>query len=311
MTDVNTVVRQVRSQLADAGIDSASAEASIIVAHVLDVERGRLGVMQALGEALDAETIQRILTLANARATRIPLQHLTGVAAFYGLDIAVEPGVFIPRVETEVLVETTLNHIQGTAGPLTVLDLCTGTGAIAAALANELHQQDMPATLWAVDLDPEAVRLAQRNTAQYNVTVLCADATDVDSMVEADEQLGEYLGQLDAVVSNPPYIPTATPVTQTEAQYDPQSALYGGSADGTDIPRAIADQALRWLRPGGFFMMELDHSHAQQLATALQDHAGWQDVTVVQDLTSTDRFISAIRTDLLQPTQKSTSTLAQ
>lgn len=311
MTDVNTVVRQVQAQLAQAGIESAAAEASILVAHVLDVDRGRLSVLRALGETLDDATVHQIAELADARATRVPLQHLTGVAGFYGLDIAVEPEIFIPRVETEVLVEVTLEHIGNTAGPLTVLDLCTGTGAIAAALADQLRQRNIPATLWGVDLNPAAVELAQRNTAEYKATILCADATDSESVLQAAPQLAAYLGKIDVVVANPPYIPTTTPVSQAEAKHDPQLALYGGSADGTDIPLAIADQALRWLRPGGFYMMEHDHTHADQLAAALQEHPGWHEVTVVQDLTRTDRFISAIRTELPQPTQKSIPTLAQ
>ncbi|MDN6172033.1 MAG: hypothetical protein L0J06_04490, partial [Yaniella sp.] len=93
--------------------------------------------------------------------------------------------------------------------------------------------------------------------------------------------------------------------------FDPQQALYGGSADGTSIPLAIADQALQWLAPGGFFIMEHDHTHASELAAALEADPGWQDVVTVQDLTQTNRFVSAIRTDLPQPTPKTPPTLAQ
>lgn len=306
MTDVNQVIQHARRQLLDAGIDSAKAEADIIVAHVLEIGRGKLGILQALGKDLSSQSESRVTELVEARAARTPLQYLTGTAGFYGLDVQVEPGVFIPRVETEILVETTLQHFDNAVGPLRVLDLCTGTGAIAAALADQLQQRDVPVALWAVDVDAAAVDLARRNTAPYKVTVLCADATEGDSVLAAAPELETLLGAFDAVVTNPPYIPTETPVTQPEAGFDPQRALYGGSTDGTGIPRAIADQALRWLAPGGFFIMEHDHTHAGELAAALESHDGWRNVATVQDLTQTNRFVTAIRTDALQPTPKTT-----
>ncbi|GAA2030344.1 peptide chain release factor N(5)-glutamine methyltransferase [Yaniella flava] len=295
MPEVNHVIRDVQNRLTQAGIESPHAEATLIVAHILEVERGRLGVMQALGESIDENTVAKIDQLVAARVTRVPLQHLTGEAGFYGLELKVEPGVFIPRVETEILVETTLEHFSGAAGPLKILDLCTGTGAIAAALSHRLGKQHVETMLWAVELEPQAVQLAQHNTADYKVTVLCADATDADEMVAADPDLAELIGTFDAVVSNPPYIPTHTRVSQREADQDPALALYGGSADGTYIPRLITEQALKWLAPGGFFMMEHDHTHAESIADTLRQNPGWKHVATVQDLTTTDRFVSAIR----------------
>lgn len=295
MTDVNQVVRQIRGLLTSAGIDSPTAEAEIIVAHILDIHRGKLGVMQALGDSIDEDAVEAIAKLAEARATRIPLQHLTGEVGFYGLDLKVEPGVFLPRVETEVLVETTLEHFAATTGPLNILDLCTGTGAISAALADQFAKQSVTTALWAVDLNPDAVELAKHNTSEYKVTVLCADATDVEHVLAAEPSLTKHLGYFDAVVTNPPYIPLDAPVTQPEAQHDPDLALYGGSADGTSIPLAIADQALRWLAPGGFFIMEHAHSQAQTIAAALEQQPGWQQVVTLQDLTQTNRFVSATR----------------
>ena len=311
MTDLNAIIQQVHQDLAEADINSADTEAASIAAHVLQVDRGRLGVLQVLGQSIDQSTTDKIWALARARTRRIPLQHLTGVAGFYGLEIQSEPGVFIQRPETEILVETTLEHFAETTGPLTILDLCTGTGAIAAALAEHLGRQNTPVALWAVDLSRAAVELARTNTAPYNVTVLCADATDRASVVAADARLEALLGTFDAVVSNPPYIPTDTPVSQPEAEHDPHMALYGGSPDGTAIPLAIANQALEWLAPGGLFIMEHDETHAHSLASALQADAGWQRVATLQDLRHTDRFVSAIRSELVQSTSKTTPTLAQ
>ena len=311
MTDLNAIIQQVRQHLAEAGIGSADTEAASIAAHVLQVDRGRLGVLQVLGQSIAQSTSNQIWALVEARKRRIPLQHLTGVAGFYGLDIQTGPGVFIPRPETEILVETTLEHFADTTGPLNILDLCTGTGAIAAALAEHLGRQNTPVALWAVDLSPAAVELARKNAAPYNVTVLCADATDRASIGSADAQLETLLGKFDAVVSNPPYIPDDTPVNQPEAEHDPHMALYGGSPDGTAIPLAIANQALDWLAPGGLFIMEHDETHGHSLASAMRTHVGWQVVTTLQDLRHTDRFVSAIRSDLVQSTSKTIPTLAQ
>lgn len=311
MTDVQEVLRLAQQQLSQAGLDSPQAEAAIIVAHVLDITRGRLGVLQALGERLDDDDVAAITELVNARARRIPLQYLTGTTGFYGLDLKIVPGVFIPRVETEVLVETTLQHFAKQSGPLNILELCTGSGAIAAALADQLDQREIPVELWAVDISPEAVQLAETNTSGHDVTVLCADATDTASIVDAEPLLERMLGSFDAVVSNPPYIPTTTPVTQHEAEQDPHLALYGGSPDGTAIPRRIAEQAAQWLAPHGFFMMEHDHSHADDLAAMLSAHSAWNSVTTIKDLTGTDRFVTAIRTPPAKPTPKPSPTLAQ
>lgn len=311
MTDVNQVIRLVQNHLSQADIDSPQAEAATIVAHVLGISRGRLGVLRALAERLDAKAVEQITQLAKARATRTPLQYLIGTAAFYGLEVKVAPGVFIPRVETEILVETTLRHFASHPGPLKILDLCTGTGAIAAALAEQLQQRNIPTQLWAIDICPQAAQLADENTTQYNVSVLCADATDHHNVITAAPELAPLRAQIDAVVANPPYIPTTTPVTQYEAEQDPDLALYGGSADGTAIPLRIAKQAAGWLAPGGFFMMEHDHTHAQQLVDALTADPAWEQPQTVKDLTGAQRFVMAIRTPSVKPTPNSSPTLAQ
>lgn len=295
MTTVNDVIRQVEQQLHQAEIDSPAAEAAMIVSHVVGVTRGELGVMKILGQSLTTDVVEKIAQLAQARTTRVPLQHLTGETTFYGVDLKIEPGVFIPRVETEVLVETTVQHFADTNKQLRILDLCTGSGAIAAALADQFDQHGITTRIWAVDLNPMAAQLARHNTRDYKVTVLCADATDDDSLIAQDASLADLHGMFDAVVSNPPYIPTLTPVTQTEAEQDPALALYGGSANGLAIPLRIADQAANWLAPGGLFIMEHDHSHAAEVAADLRQKSWWHHVQTIPDLTETQRFVSALR----------------
>src|SRR5699024_10351460 len=122
MTDLNAIIQQVRQHLAEAGIGSADTEAASIAAHVLQVDRVRLGVLQCLGRSIAKPTRNQIWSLVEVRKRRIPLQHLTGVTGLYGMDIQTGPGVFIPRPETEILVETTLQHYADTTGPLNILD---------------------------------------------------------------------------------------------------------------------------------------------------------------------------------------------
>lgn len=294
--------RLVQEQLDQAGIDSPDAEARLILAHVLDISLGRIGVLEALGECLTSQQEDWVTQLVAGRIQRIPLQHLTGTAHFYGLELKVEPGVFIPRPETEVLVETTLERLAGRTQPVRIMDLCTGSGAIAAALADQLEQRNQAYEIYAIELTTQAAAIATKNLRKYNAKVLCTDATDLSSQKTAAPELAAAAHTFDAVVSNPPYIPLSTPVTQAEASQDPDRALYGGSDDGTTIPLAIADVAQHWLATDGFFMMEHDHTHAQDLVDQLHREPAWHSVQSHHDLTGTPRFVSAIRRDLAQLT---------
>lgn len=296
--------RLVQEQLDQAGIESPHAEARLILAHVLDISLGQLGILEAMGERLTPAQTDQVSQLVAGRVQRIPLQHLTGIAHFYGLELRVEPGVFIPRPETEILVETTLLQLAETSRPLRIIDLCTGSGAIAAALARQLEQRNQAYEIYAIELSPQAAEVATYNVQEYNVTVLCADATDLTSQLTAAPELAPLAHSFDAVVSNPPYIPLSTPVTQVEAHQDPHSALYGGSQDGTAIPLAVANVSQHWLAPQGFFMLEHDHTHAGALLDTLKRDPCWNTVQGHSDLTCSPRFLSAIRSEDAQPTPK-------
>lgn len=215
------------------------------------------------------------------RAAGEPLQYVTGEMPFRHLVLHVEPGVFIPRPETEVLVDAVLEAIREVQEPL-VVDLCTGSGAIAVSIAHE-HRG---ARVWASDVSEQAVEAARRNA-------LYADVTDRVQMFQGDlfAPIPEDLaGRLVAVVSNPPYIPTGDlpDVPNEVLGFEPKTALDGGP-DGLDVARRIAAQSLEWLVPGGFLAMELDETRAAVMADEMRaDYVG---VSVRKDLTGRDRIV--------------------
>lgn len=218
------------------------------------------------------------------RATGEPLQYVTGEVAFRHLIIKVRPGVLIPRPETEVVVDEALKAIAALESPL-VADPCTGSGAIALSIA----QEHPGSRVWATDLSPVAVEVAADNATRLaledRVSVLEGDLLGVLE--------GGLRGRIDLVVSNPPYIPSAdVPTLPAEvAGYEPHLALDGG-ADGLDIFRRLATDALEWLTPAGVLVVELDE---RMVRLAAQEAVEWyQDVRVVQDLTGRDRVLVAM-----------------
>ena len=226
--------------LTDAGIDSARCDAEQLAAHLAGVDRGRLSLL----DPPDEEFFERYREAVTQRSRRVPLQHVTGTAAFGPLQLHVGPGVFIPRPETESLLEwVTAQHLK--ALPV-IVDLCTGSGALAAALAH--HRP--AARIIAIDDSGAALEYARRNTEGTEVELLRADVT-------AEGLLPELDGQVDVVVANPPYIPDAAELDPEVAQHDPHHALFGGP-DGMRVIGPVVALAGRWLRPGGLFAVEHD-----------------------------------------------------
>jgi release factor glutamine methyltransferase len=225
------------------------------------------------------------------RAAGEPLQYVTGEMPFRHLVLHVEPGVFIPRPETEVLVDVVLEAISGADEPL-VADLCTGSGAIAVSLAHE-HPG---ARVWASDVSERAVEAARRNA-------LYADAADRVQVLQGDlfAPIPEELqGRLAVVVSNPPYVPTGDlPDLPNEVLgFEPKAALDGG-ADGLDVARRIAQRSLTWLAPGGLLAIEVDETRADAFAAEL--HKDYEGVSVRKDLTGRDRIVVGNTREARQP----------
>lgn len=281
------------TRLAAAGIASARAEAEILAGHLLGVGRGEVLARSLRGDVLDASLAALLEELVGRRAVRIPLQHLTGRAPFRGLDLAVGPGVFVPRPETEVVAglavaEASLVAARGEE-PL-VVDLCAGSAAIALAVAAEVPQ----ARVLALEVDEAAVAWARRNVEDLGLggRVLLRRG-DVRTCVRGEAS--DWAGAVDVVVSNPPYIPPdAVPVDPEVRDHDPAVALYGGGEDGLLLPAAVVAAAGSLLRPGGLLVME--HADSQGSgARALAPEPAWREVATVRDLTGRDRALVARR----------------
>lgn len=271
----------VRATAALAQVPSPRVDAELLAAHLLyDGSRSRLQHAALMGERLTPAQVAEYEALVARRAAREPLQHITGRAPFHHLELSVGPGVFVPRPETELLVEEALKVLSARAesatGQLRIVDLCTGSGAIAAVVKSELPN----AQVFAVELSEEAIPYARKNLESLGVHLVQGDALTA---------LTELAGRFDAVLSNPPYIPSANvPADPEAALHDPEMALYGRGADGMQMPSAIAARAYELLAPGGFFMMEHDDTQEEAVAELLA-RVGFERCYPVRDLNGRPR----------------------
>ena len=287
MAELKHVLAGATTMLSAAGVPSPSADANILVAHVLGVERRDLARRVILGYQLTGDENARVENLLARRAERVPLQHLTGSTGFRRIDILVGPGVFVPRVETEWVAGLAIEAAAQLEDPL-VVDLCTGSGAIARASADEVPT----ARVVAVELDPPAVEWARRNIAALGSRV---ELRPGDAVRSDQHLLADLAGAVDIVVANPPYIPPDAEPTEPEVRdHDPVLSLYGGGDDGLAVPRGVVAAAAGLLRPGGLLVME--HADVQGAGgRALTTPPEWIEVTTQRDLTGRDRALVARR----------------
>lgn len=266
--------------LASAGVASPRVDAEFIAAHVLGVSRGEL----ALISGIERDQATAIRELVRRRAAREPLQHLVGTAVLGPVEVLVGPGVFIPRPETELLLEWGLAAIERMCSPI-VVDLCTGSGALALAVAATRPD----AVVHAVEADPRALEWARRNIARHDreVSVHAADVRD-------PELLSELSGRVDVVLCNPPYVPEGTPVPPEVADWDPPGAVFGGP-DGLSVIRGVIASAARLLRIGGWVAIEHDDTHEEAVPALLRQHGGYDEVQDHRDLAGRPRFATARR----------------
>lgn len=281
-TTLGDAVRAAAQILADAGVPSPRVDAELLAEHLLGVGLGRMRAMM-LG---DTPAPEGYAELVAERARRIPLQHITGVAHFRYLQLAVGPGVFIPRPETESVVQLVIDWLQelvasGVRRPR-VVDLGTGSGAIAGSVAHEVPE----AEVHAVEFSEFAHAWAAKNLQPLGVSLIRGDLRDA---------LPEFNGTVDVVVSNPPYIPAeAIPNEPEVALHDPPEALYGGGADGMELPTAAAASAARLLVPGGYFVMEHAEVQAAWIASMLARTGRWTNISAHLDLNGKERATSAV-----------------
>jgi release factor glutamine methyltransferase len=263
-------------RLRDAGVASPEHDAAELLAHVLGTTRARLPLV----DAVPAEALEAYDDLITRRAAREPLQHLTGTAYFRHVELAVGPGVFVPRPETELLAGWAIDQATPQDRPV-VVDLCTGSGAVARAIADEVPG----AIVHAVELDEAAHLWAERNLSGTGVDLRLGDmATAFDDLA----------GTVDVLTCNPPYIPLdAWESVAAEARdHDPHLALFSG-ADGLDAIRVLEHRAALLLRGGG--VVGFEHADVQgESAPAVFSAAGrWADVRDHRDLAGRARFTTA------------------
>ena len=256
-----------------------------LAAHVLGCADEEVRRRMLLRHDVGGDLLRDYETLVAERARRIPLQHLTGVAAFRHLTLRVGPGVFVPRPETEVVAQAAIDEALGCGPHPLVVDLCTGSGALAFAIASEAPG----ARVVGVEIDALAIGWARANR----------EATGLDVELVHDDAtvaLPELEGVVDVVVSNPPYIPQGMePVDPEVRDHDPAVALYGGSEDGLRIPLAVGARAARLLRPGGLLVMEHADSHGRSLPERLERTGAWRELDDHLDLSGRPRFVTARR----------------
>ena len=270
-------------KLSAAGVPSPQADATWLLCHVLDTDRSDLLTRITFDNDLAVEQLEAFLVALARREKREPLQHITGKAAFRSLELSIGPGVFIPRPETEQVVQYAIDYLRQLPMPGVAIDLGTGSGAIAIAMAVEVPQTK----IYAVELSPAAFDYAAKNIE--------ANAAAVELRLGAmQEVVSDLVGGLDVVISNPPYIPdSAIPIDPEVRNFDPELALYGGE-DGLDVIRDISGIAAALLRAGGLLVLE----HADGQSDAIRElllNDGWLSVSAFQDATMRYRTITAIR----------------
>lgn len=280
---VTAHLRAVAQQLADAAVPDPHVDAELLLAHVLGATRGQLQAAAVRGDELTDSDAEQLASLVARRAAREPLQHITGTAAFRHLELAVGPGVFVPRPETEIVVQFAIDALHENPVPSPVaIDLGTGSGAIALAMASEVPR----ARVFAVERSPEAYAWASRNVEGVeNLTLVRGDLQTA---------FDELRGTADVVISNPPYVPDdAIPRDLEVRLHDPDQALYGG-VDGLDVVRVISHRAQQLLRPGGLLVLEHGEYQGEQVRRILHDD-GWRAAATHEDLTRRDRATTALR----------------
>ena len=272
--------REGAAVLREAGVASPERDADLLLVHVLDIPLGRLPLV----DDLDLQQQEQYDALLARRAAREPLQHLTGTAAFRHVELAVGPGVFVPRPETELLAGWAIDAARAAEHEnrtCRVVDLCTGSGAIAKAVADEVPDADVHA----VELDEGALAWAELNLAGTGVDLRHGDLAS---------SFDDLLGTVDVVVCNPPYIPLEAweSVAAEARDHDPHLALFSGQ-DGLDAMRVLEQRAALLLRPGGVVGAEHADVQGESAPGVFSTGGRWLDVTDHLDLAGRPRYLTA------------------
>jgi release factor glutamine methyltransferase len=277
MSTARALLAGAAARLHAAGVESSRVDAELLLAHCLGLERSRLPLVDAVPPAAHAAFTAAI----ERRERREPLQHIVGHAPFRHLELAVGPGVFIPRPETELLVEAVLATLRASSEPVFV-DLCAGSGALALAVAHEVPGSRG----YAVERSAAALAWLRRNAAGTPVQVVAGDVRDPELLID-------LRATVHAVLCNPPYVAAAASVA-AEVRADPAQAVFAG-ADGLALMPAVLARAGELLRPGGVAAIEHADTHGAALPRLLALQGCWRDIQAHRDLAGLARYVSAVR----------------
>jgi release factor glutamine methyltransferase len=273
------VVRRAAEYLERHGVESPVPTAERLLSHVLGTDRAGMYAREGL-TSREAKLFGRALC---RRCTGEPLQHVTGEQGFRRLSIGVRPGVFVPRPETEVLVQVVLDGVAEHESPV-VVDVCTGSGAVALAIKDERPD----ATVIAVDLSPEAVALTRENAEALGLPMTVLEGDLLDPLPP------DLRGEVDTVVCNPPYVAReARDSLPPDVRAEPELAVFGG----LDLYERLFAQAMASLRPGGIVAVEIEESTAESVSKAA-GREGFEDLSVRPDLAGRDRVVCGRRPPL-------------
>lgn len=282
---VSEVLRTAVARLAAAGVPDAQVDAELLLAHVLDTSRGGVQAAAIRGDAMPDAAATALAALLERRCAREPLQHLTGRAPFRSLELAVGPGVFVPRPETEMVAQLAIDALAAVAAPAPIaVDLGTGSGAIALAMATEVPH----ARVHAAENSVDAFVWTKENVARIGAKNLRL------AFIDFEHAFPELDGTVSVVASNPPYVPDdAIPRDPEVRLFDPPAALYGGP-DGLDAVRTLSRVGLRLAHPGGTIVIEHGEWQGAQIREILTAD-GWRAAATHPDLTTRDRATTAVR----------------
>ena len=273
MKSIKEVIGLSADYLSKSGVESARVDAEWLIGHALKLNRMELYLQ--FDKPLSEEELSGIRPLLSRRSKGEPVQYICGSTEFYGIELQVGTGVLIPRPETELLVDVAKKNLEGSAA---VLDLCTGSGAIAIALKKERPELSVTAS----DISPEALKYAFLNRDSHKLDI---------ELLEGD-LFEPFSGRVfDAITVNPPYVkPSEKPLMGKDVlASEPELALFSG-VDGLDLLRKIAAEAKDYLNPGGFLISEIGFEQGPDCKNLFSSH-GWVNISILQDFTNRDRFV--------------------